>query len=49
MEGNRRKVAIVGYGYCGQATELFLKNLRDKPEILIHDPDKVMKSNLGRA
>lgn len=40
MEGNRRKVAIVGYGYCGQATELFLKNLRDKPEILIHDPDK---------
>ena len=35
------KVAIVGYGFVGQATEYFLKSwLVEKLEIEIHDPVK---------
>ena len=30
-----KKIAIVGYGYVGKATELMFDNV----EILIHDPD----------
>ena len=33
------KVAIVGYGFVGKATEYFLKNhIENTPQILIHDP-----------
>ena len=33
------KVAIIGYGFVGKATEYFLVNhVKKKPKILIHDP-----------
>ena len=35
------KVAIIGHGYCGQATEYLLEEyIVPTPEVLIHDPLK---------
>lgn len=43
-ELNMAKVAIVGYGFVGKATEYFLKtHVENTPEILIHDPDLALR------
>ncbi len=38
MEGNTKKVAIIGYGFVGKATEFFLDRFFPGTEIQIHDP-----------
>ena len=40
MEGNTTKIAIIGYGFVGKATEYLLqKHIDGQQEIFIHDPD----------
>ena len=38
MEGNTKKVAIIGYGFVGKATEFLLDRFFPGTEIQIHDP-----------
>ena len=40
MEGNTKKVAIIGYGFVGKATERLLGLLDTTFDIQIEDPDK---------
>ena len=40
MEGNKTKIAIIGYGFVGKATARLLGLLDTKFDIQIEDPDK---------